>query len=122
MNILFGPIPNEVTEKYTVLELDTFYFRDLDQTRTAYCIVDQIPLSDLFVLENLKTVHADLIQAYRNQNWEYCVSAVNGLVGRWNGDLDSFYEDLGRRVIELQKDPPDTTWSPVIERVDQTID
>ena len=55
-------------------------------------------------------VHHDVMQAYRDRNWEYCQSAIAGLIGRWNGELDSFYQDLAQRVAEFSSQEPTPEW------------
>lgn len=122
MNIIFGDDIKNVSQNYTVLELDSFRMVGQDHVFTAYCVVETIPLVDFPMLEALVKVHHDLIDAYKNKNWEYCICAIKGLVGKWNGELDSFYEDLARRVVQYQTNAPGPEWSPIIERDDQTID
>ena len=97
MNIISGSQKHLVPDSYTVLELDTFK-TDQGQTETAYCVIENIPLQDFPVLDAYIKVHNDLMRAYQNQNWEYCQSAVMGLLGKWNGELDTFYQDLADRV------------------------
>jgi hypothetical protein len=109
MNIIFGDSVNNIPDGYTVLELDTF--KSADGTKsTAYCVVEKIPLSDFDKLDAYKKVHSDLITYYQQQEWNYCEHAIEGLMGKWNGELDSFYLDLLSRVIEYKQNPPDHTW------------
>jgi hypothetical protein len=56
------------------------------------------------------------MQAYRDKNWEYCESAIKGLTGRWNGELDSFYSTLGQRIESLRQQVLDNTWDGIIEK------
>ena len=114
MNIIFGEAMDALPGNYTVLELDTFVLPPDNKIATAYCVVEKIPLTDFPVLESYKKVHADLIQAYRDQNWEYCEHAIKGLIGRWNGELDTFYENLTQRVQEYKTAPPDEYWTGYI--------
>jgi hypothetical protein len=97
MNIIRGQQRHLVPDSYTVLELDTFQTATGDR-ETAYCVIENIPLQDFPVLDAFVKVHHDLMKAYRGRNWEYCESAIAGLVGRWNGELDTFYMDLADRV------------------------
>lgn len=109
MNIIFGDSVQELRDKHVVLELDTF--RDSQGgRRTAYCLIENIPLQDFPVLESFVKVHHDLMQAYRKQNWEYCQHAIQGLMGRWNGELDSFYQDLLTRVNDYVQQAPEPDW------------
>jgi hypothetical protein len=108
MNIIFDQPPQDVKEKFVVLELDTF--SNNEKSITAYCVVDQVPLQDFPTLAAYVETHENLMQEYKKQNWEYCLCAIKELTGRWNGELDSFYENLLGRVNELQANPPGDTW------------
>lgn len=108
MHIIFSESLAHLPEKFTVLELDTF--QNGNDRTTAWCVVENIPLSDFPTLDSYKKVHSDLMQAYRDQNWEYCTGAIKGLRGRWNGELDSFYDNLEQRVSEYQVNPPPEGW------------
>lgn len=116
MNIIFGEAFDTIPQNYTILELDTFLLPPDRKQVTSYCVVEKIPLHDLAVLDSYKTVHADLIKAYGNQNWEYCEHAIRGLTGRWNGEVDTFYENLFERVQQFKLNPPGPDWSAVIDR------
>jgi hypothetical protein len=115
MNIIFGDnIAESAKVKYTVLELDTFVI-DGEKTATAYAIVEQIPLHELSVLSQFKELHSGLMSEYRKRNWKYCEDALELLKGRWNKDLDTFYDDLFERVqtLKTQSLPDDWTGSMV---------
>jgi hypothetical protein len=116
MNIIFGDALASIPDNYTVLELDTLVLPPDNAKVTSYCVVEQIALQDFPVLEAYKKVHADLIQAYRDQNWDYCEDAITGLTGRWNGELDSFYSNLADRVKKFRAMPPPPGWDGVINK------
>ena len=112
MNIIFGDSINTIPDSYTVLELDTFRSAD-GATSVAYCVVEKIPLADFDKLEAYKKVHADLLANYRRREWTYCEHAIEGLMGKWNGELDSFYSDLLVRVQSYRQNPPANNWNGV---------
>jgi hypothetical protein len=114
MNIIFGEAIGTLPDNYTMLELDTFILPPDGKKVTSYCVVDKVALHDFAVLDTYKQVHADLIQAYRDRNWEFCEQAITGLTGRWNGDLDTFYDNLISRVRQLKDNPPDDYWTGYI--------
>lgn len=116
MNIIFGTPTAEMFEKYTVLELDTFRMPD-NKLYTSYCVVEKIPLQDFPMAEALKKVHADLIRYYREQQWVYCLQAIEGLTGKWNGELDTFYAHLAERINEFQEADLPGDWNGVIDWV-----
>jgi hypothetical protein len=109
MNIIFGDSIKDIPDNYTVLELDTFKTPN-GSTSVAYCIVEKIPLAEFSKLDSYKKVHADLIENYRRREWTYCEHAIEGLMGKWNGELDSFYIDLLQRVLNYKKTPPGEEW------------
>ena len=116
MNIIFGDALETLPDNYTVLELDTFVLPPDSATRTSYCVIEKMPLTDFPVMEAYIKVHADMMQAYRDQNWDYCLHAIKGLTGRWNGELDSFYANLLQRVENYQDNPPGDYWTGYIDK------
>jgi len=110
MNIIFGDAVKELPEHYIILELDTFRIPDSDRTETAYCLVEQLAINEFATLESYKKIHSDILQAYREQNWKYCEDAIAGVMGRWNGELDTFYADLLKRVLNFKQTAPNTDW------------
>jgi hypothetical protein len=115
MHIIFGNEQAEqLKDKYTVLELDTFQIGQDGPIVVAYCAVETVPFGELFDLENLISKHNQLVESYRQQQWENCVTLVDEVMGKWGGTVDTFYQDLRSRADMYKKTPPDTTWTPVI--------
>lgn len=113
MQIIFGNSVNLVRPRYTVLELDTFQIPNQNQTLTAWCVIEKIPLEEFGVVQNLVQLHADMMNHYQQQHWSSCLQILRQLKGRWSGEVDSFYCDLEARIEYLQQNPPDQTWTPV---------
>lgn len=117
MHIIFGEEQaQELSNKYTVLELDTFQFGDNGLVVTAYCTLETIPLDELTILEQTKKQHGDLIINYGLRNWSDCLAAIEKLQGRWRGELDTFYQDLQSRIQGFIISPPPADWTPVIQK------
>jgi hypothetical protein len=116
MNVIFGDARNEIPNGHTVLELDTFRVPDSEQSITAYCLIEKIPLGEFATLENYCKIHEDLIRFYKQRHWDYCEHAIESLMGRWNHELDTFYSDLLKRVLEYKAVPPGTAWDGSILR------
>lgn len=115
MNIFFGDnLVNEAKQKYTILELDTFVLPNRDETVTAYCAVDMIPLQEMPQLESMVALHHNMMIEYRKRNWKYCEDALEHLVGKWRGELDTFYDAFGRRIKELKTQTLADDWSGAI--------
>lgn len=100
MQIILGSEAAEkLKENYTVLELETFHHNGQDIT--AFCVVNEVPIMELPQLENLRQLHADYIREFKAGNYVYCLNAVEHLKGKFNGDLDSFYDIITERIKPL---------------------
>ena len=115
MNIIFKTNLTDIDQKYTVLELDTFSLSD-GATHTACCIVENIPIDELPLTNNLTELHANLILNYGQKNWNYCEQAIDHLMGKWSGEVDSFYIELKTRIDNLKNQTLDDSWTPVIAK------
>jgi hypothetical protein len=117
MNIFFGKEHADKLEgNYTVLELDTFKFVPSNATVTAYCAIEMIPIMEMHLIESFRDLHHNLILNYKKQDWNYCQQALEHLMGKWNGELDSFYTELSNRIIEMQNNPPEPGWDGTVIR------
>jgi hypothetical protein len=115
MNIIFKTNTPNIDEKYTILDLDTFSLPD-GSLHTACCVVENIPVAELPITKQLTELHTNLIHNYSQRNWNYCEQAIEQLVGKWGGDLDSFYQELLTRIKQLKTQDLDNTWTPVIAK------
>jgi hypothetical protein len=111
MNIIFGNHVEKVQDRFTVLELDSFDIGNTGTVVTAWCVLDQIPLTEMSLVEPLIKVHQDLMIQYQAQNWNFCKDALKQLYSRWNGEVDSFYSDLESRVNHYIENPPGLDWT-----------
>ena len=98
MHIVFGTAALELSTRFVVLELDTFQDTHSQQRHVAYCLIENIPLDDMPILQELRDWHHDLIVNYQNADWQRCQQLLTKLRGRWNQELDSFYDDLQHRI------------------------
>ena len=114
MNIIFGDAVDQIADTHTVLELDTFKLMPSKKLVTSYCVIDNLPLAEFPQLEANKKIHQQLMEQYRQQNWEFCRSALHTLTGCWNREMDTFYKHLKERIDEYIDTPPDTAWDGII--------
>ena len=117
MNIIFGENIQEIEEKYTVLELDTFQFGKDGLIKTAYCVIELIPVNEMSLTESMVELHHNLIENYKKRDWNYCEQAIEQLMGKWGGELDTFYIELENRISKLKTLNLTDNWSPVIEKI-----
>lgn len=98
MNIILGKeAADKLKENYTILELETFTRQD-GSVVTAYCVVNEITLGELPTLEASKQLHSNFIREYNNKNYKFCQDAVEHLLGKFNGEVDSFYMEILSRI------------------------
>ena len=116
MHIILGDqITEELATKYIVLELDRFRQTGKDHAVSAFCLVENVPLSELPQADQFRDLHAQLIKNYRLGNRKFCEDALGHLMGRWNGEVDSFYQDLIQRLQDLPTDTTAPEWDPVLK-------
>ena len=117
MNIVLGQENlSQLTDRYIVLPLDIFQIPGQIDPVPSYCVVETASIADLQQLETLRQLHCKLIENYQKRNWSFCEQALEHLTGRWNGELDTFYQDLAQRVFVLKEQDPNEDWSPIINR------
>lgn len=117
MHIIFGTENTpELREKYTVLTLDTFRLPGAVEPVTAFCVIEKIPLEDMPQLGSWQDLHENVVKEYRIKNWKYCEDALEYLRGRWQGELDSFYDDMSARISKYKVQDPGTDWDGIIDK------
>jgi len=117
MNIMFeDSITDEVKSKYMLLELDTFYFSGIDKQKTSFCLIEPVSISELLNIEKNLELHKNFIKNYKLRNWKYCEDALEHLIGKWNGEVDSFYNEINSRVKLHKNQEPNTSWDGTIHK------
>ena len=114
MNIIFGDAVKEIPDSFIILELDTFRTIENPKETTVYCVIEKIPTTEFATLDAYKKIHADLIHYYKKQEWIFCQKAIKSLMGRWNGEVDTFYADLLTRINQNIKHNVPNDWTAVI--------
>lgn len=116
MNIIVGEERAQtLRERYTVLELDTFRVADSEPIR-SYAVLEMVPITEMFYVDNMIELHHKMIEQYRLRNWSFCLDALSHLMGKWNGEIDSFYQDLKLRILSLEKQELGDNWDGIINR------
>lgn len=117
MQIIMGKEnAQELEDKYTLFELDTFKFANSDDPVVAYCVIETPPLDDMLNLDNIHNLHTKLLENYRKQNWNFCEQALDHLKGSLQGELDTFYLSLEERINSLRNQSLPEDWSGYLDR------
>jgi len=99
MQIIFNrQVAEELRSRYTVLELETF---DVEgQQLETFCVVpaDRMNLAHLPNLESDVKLHENLIEQLKSNNYQFCLDAIEHLLGKFGGELDSFYVIIKERA------------------------
>jgi hypothetical protein len=99
VDIIFGRENAEkLREKYTVLDLETIE-KDGHEFE-VFCLVpaDKIALGDLPNLEEWIKLHNNFLVGYQNKHYDFCRQCVEHLMGKFGGEVDTFYEEILRRI------------------------
>ena len=103
MNIIFSrQVADELKQKYTVLELETFEVEG--KILETFCVVppEAISMQDLPVLTKQVELHEQFVLHLKKKDYTFCRSAAEHLLGKFGGELDSFYTTVLERD-ELEK-------------------
>lgn len=89
---------DKIKETFLVLQLETFKIEGND--RTAFCIVDAetIPPEEIPDLQRLTDLHVAIIEAWNKEDYATVVFGLPHLVGKFGGELDTFYNTLKSRI------------------------
>lgn len=102
MDIIFGRKNAEkLREKYTVLDLETV--EKEGHSLEVFCLIpaDKIAITDLPKLEEWVKLHNDFLAGYHNGHYDFCRQCADHLKGKFGGEVDSFYEEIIRRIDEV---------------------
>ena len=108
MDIIFGRENAEkLRQKYTVLDLETI--NKEGHEIEVFCLIgaDKISIGDLPQLEQWINLHNDFLNGYHTQQWNYCRQCIEHLMGKFGGEVDSFYEEILKRIDAAEAVNPD---------------
>jgi hypothetical protein len=117
MNIIFdSPLVESLKQRHIVLELDTIEFDGLAQPIKTFCVIEQVPLTEIDTVEHWVKLHYSLITHYQKQDWKVCADAIRLLRGRWGGVVDSFYDEIDKRIQNFSSQSLPTEWTGRIKK------
>lgn len=118
MQIIFGDPPEELVEKYVVLELDTIKYSEDADPITAYCVVggEHVTLEEMSEIKQNCDTHRALIMNYYKKNWEFCIQSIEALRGKFRGELDSFYDVLESRIRDYKNGKIESEWDGILRK------
>ena len=107
MKILLGPKEQikDIEERYVVLELDTFRIQGIEVP--SWCVIDagNIPLKEMTETQHWQEQHNNLIKNWKKGDWNFCGQMLEHLLGKFGGELDSFYTTMFGRMQKPKPNP-----------------
>lgn len=90
-------------EKYTVLELETVTKDGV--TLDVFCVIpaDKLNLGELTQLDHNIKLHNHFIEAMKDQQYHVCRDLHEHLLGKFGGEVDSFYNEILNRITQGEK-------------------
>jgi hypothetical protein len=99
MQLIFGhDNAEQLREQHTILELESVTKDGV--TLDVYCLVpaDKINLVELPQLEHNRKLHQAFVDAYKSQDFKICRDLHEHLLGKFGGEVDSFYTEIINRI------------------------
>ncbi len=99
MEIIFGrENAEQLREKYTVLDLETVEKDGV--SLEVFCLIpaDKISIADLPTLSQWVKLHNEFLHGYHTKQYDYCRQCIEHLMGKFGGEVDTFYEEILRRI------------------------
>jgi len=99
MQLIFGKDNAEqLRGRYTVLDLEEIEKDGV--TLEIYCVIpaEKIGIPDLPQIESWIKLHNDFLHGYHTKQYNYCRQALEHLMGKFGGEVDSFYSIILERI------------------------
>ena len=103
-------------EKFTTMEIDLIQVKGKKEPEAVFTVLGRSALKDDPHCTELRALNADMLVAFRKQDWdgalaliERCRSAANGL------DVAGLYDMYVERISTYRSDPPPPDWDGVYE-------
>lgn len=104
MQLIFGRENAEkLREKYTVLDLEEVEKEGVKIE--VFCLIpaEKIGLGQIADLDNWVKLHNDFLNGYHTEQYDYCLQCMEHLRGKFGGEVDTFYDEIERRISEKQQ-------------------
>ena len=99
MQIIFDrKTAEQLQHQHTVLELETITKDGV--TIEAFCLipVEKIALTEMAQLPHNIKLHNEFVNAYKNGNYQICRDLYEFVMGKFAGEVDTFYEEIINRI------------------------
>ena len=112
--IVLGPITAErVGDEYFVLPLDCIAVKGKKEGVNISTVFYNPPREQQPFWEHDKEVHAIMLDYYRKQQWSKAIALVESLKGKFNGNMDHYYDLWLERIEEMKNAGLPEDWDGV---------
>lgn len=120
MYIIFGDQHVEqLKESYILLPLDRVRVKEDIAPVQSWCVITQEEIGDDDAghVSEIALLHEKLMYSYGRKDWDFCERALQELHGKFQGTLDSFYEELSQRIDKYKQQDPGQEWDGIYDKV-----
>jgi hypothetical protein len=89
---------DNLRKTHTLLELETFDVKGVPYKTWCVIPAEKIGLAGFATLDTYVQLHEGFIKAYNEKNYKLCEDALEHLMGQFGGELDTFYEEISKRI------------------------
>jgi adenylate cyclase len=112
--IVLGPVTAErVKSDYFTVELDCIAVKGKKEGVTIYTVFFNPPAGKIMEWETDRHMHMDMLAAYRRQDWNTAVQLVHYLKGKFDGQMDHYYDLWLERIEEMRAAKLPKDWDGV---------
>ena len=105
MQLIFGhENAEQLKDRYTILELETVEKDGV--SLDVYCLIpgEKVGIAELPQLGQWIKLHNDFLNGYKKKEYNYCLQCIEHLRGKFGGEVDTFYDEIERRINSQQQE------------------
>jgi adenylate cyclase len=112
--MVLGPVTAErVSDEYFTIELDCIAVKGKKEGVTIYTVFYNPSEQEKDKWSRARDIHNEMLRYYRSQEWNKAIALVETLKGKFNGQMDHYYELWLERIEEMRSAGLPSDWDGV---------